>query len=141
MSNFDNSRDEPGYEWELSYTLGISEFNWGMLSSTNKCVVEYKKYDFTCDFHFRIEPWVSRDVIFHVQIAVWKSVSHHILYFVFLQQIYETYIDKSARPLTTMTITAYFKPSTWALDAEPSSFAPNNNWSNADMDPVPVEKR
>jgi NCS1 family nucleobase:cation symporter-1 len=33
------------------------------------------------------------------------------------------------------------KPSAWILDPAPSSFAPSNNWSNQDMDPVPVEKR
>ncbi|KDQ54500.1 hypothetical protein JAAARDRAFT_135506 [Jaapia argillacea MUCL 33604] len=38
--------------------------------------------------------------------------------------------------LTTLT-----KPSTWALEPEPSTFAPNSRWSNKDMDPVPPEKR
>ncbi|CEL52152.1 putative permease C1683,05 OS=Schizosaccharomyces pombe (strain 972 / ATCC 24843) GN=SPBC1683.05 PE=3 SV=1 [Rhizoctonia solani AG-1 IB] len=29
----------------------------------------------------------------------------------------------------------------WELQPEPSSFAPNNKWSNKDMDPVPIHQR
>lgn len=36
---------------------------------------------------------------------------------------------------------AYLKPSTWALEPEPSTFAPNSRWSNKDMDPVPIRSR
>ncbi|KAI0806114.1 cytosine-purine permease [Irpex lacteus] len=35
----------------------------------------------------------------------------------------------------------YLKPSSWALEPSPSSFAPNSRWSNKDMDPVPPEER
>ena len=33
------------------------------------------------------------------------------------------------------------KPSSWALQPEPATFAPNDLWSNRDMDPVPPHKR
>lgn len=32
------------------------------------------------------------------------------------------------------------KPSAWALETTPSSFASSSKWSNKDMDPVPVGK-
>ncbi|THG96210.1 hypothetical protein EW026_g5587 [Hermanssonia centrifuga] len=35
----------------------------------------------------------------------------------------------------------YLKPSTWALEPAPSTFAPNSRWSNKDMDPVPPKLR
>jgi NCS1 family nucleobase:cation symporter-1 len=33
------------------------------------------------------------------------------------------------------------KPSSWKLPKQSSSIAPPHVWTNADMDPVPVEKR
>ena len=39
------------------------------------------------------------------------------------------------------TMKAYLRPSAWALEPEPSTFAPSSRWSNKDMDPVPPEKR
>ncbi|KAI0926219.1 hypothetical protein AcW1_008440 [Taiwanofungus camphoratus] len=36
---------------------------------------------------------------------------------------------------------AYLKPSSWVLEPESSTFAPNSRWSNKDMDPVPVHRR
>jgi len=33
------------------------------------------------------------------------------------------------------------RPSTWALEPEPSTFAENSGWSNKDMDPVPPHQR
>lgn len=39
------------------------------------------------------------------------------------------------------TVQAYLKPSTWALEPAPSTFAPNSKWSNQDMDPVPPKGR
>jgi hypothetical protein len=33
------------------------------------------------------------------------------------------------------------RPSEWALEPEPASFAPNGRWSNKDMDPVPLHLR
>ncbi|KAI0749670.1 NCS1 nucleoside transporter family [Daedaleopsis nitida] len=38
-------------------------------------------------------------------------------------------------------VAAYTRPSAWALEPEPSTFAPNNRWSNKDMDPVPPKGR
>ncbi|ETW79909.1 nucleobase cation symporter [Heterobasidion irregulare TC 32-1] len=38
-------------------------------------------------------------------------------------------------------LTAIARPSSWALEFEPSSFAPSNSWSNKDMDPVPPHLR
>lgn len=38
-------------------------------------------------------------------------------------------------------VSAYLKPSAWALEPMPSTFAPTSKWSNKDMDPVPPEKR
>ncbi|KAI0703798.1 NCS1 nucleoside transporter family [Cytidiella melzeri] len=38
-------------------------------------------------------------------------------------------------------IRAYLKPSAWALEPSPSTFAPSSRWSNKDMDPVPPSKR
>ena len=34
-------------------------------------------------------------------------------------------------------LSAYARPEAWVLEPEPSTFAPNNKWSNKDMDPVP----
>jgi len=39
------------------------------------------------------------------------------------------------------SVSAYFKPSAWVLEPEPSTFAPNSRWSNKDMDPVPPHAR
>ena len=33
------------------------------------------------------------------------------------------------------------RPSAWRLEPEPSTFAPSSDWSNKDMDPVPLDKR
>ncbi|KAI0787767.1 cytosine-purine permease [Fomes fomentarius] len=38
-------------------------------------------------------------------------------------------------------LSAYTHSSAWVLEPEPSTFAPNNKWSNKDMDPVPPHKR
>ncbi|EIW51596.1 NCS1 nucleoside transporter family [Trametes versicolor FP-101664 SS1] len=38
-------------------------------------------------------------------------------------------------------LSAWTTPSAWALEREPSSFAPSGRWSNKDMDPVPPHKR
>ncbi|EKM58456.1 uncharacterized protein PHACADRAFT_182787 [Phanerochaete carnosa HHB-10118-sp] len=38
-------------------------------------------------------------------------------------------------------IRAYLKPSAWALEPSPSTFAPTSKWSNKDMDPVQPEDR
>ena len=35
-------------------------------------------------------------------------------------------------------LSAYARPEAWVLEPEPSTFAPNNKWSNKDMDPVPA---
>ncbi|KAL0952723.1 hypothetical protein HGRIS_006956 [Hohenbuehelia grisea] len=40
-----------------------------------------------------------------------------------------------------MTMTKFLKTSTWALEPEPSTFAPDAGWSNKDMDPVPPHAR
>jgi NCS1 family nucleobase:cation symporter-1 len=32
-------------------------------------------------------------------------------------------------------------PESWALEPEPSTFAPSSSWSNKDMDPVPPHRR
>ncbi|KAF2726994.1 uracil permease [Polyplosphaeria fusca] len=45
---------------------------------------------------------------------------------------------QAARHKATMRVT---KPSSWKLPKQTSSFAPPDVWTNADMDPVPVEKR
>ncbi|KAI0346056.1 cytosine-purine permease [Trametopsis cervina] len=39
------------------------------------------------------------------------------------------------------SIRTYLKPSGWALEPTPSTFAPSSRWSNKDMDPVPVKER
>ncbi|PCH42378.1 hypothetical protein WOLCODRAFT_73288 [Wolfiporia cocos MD-104 SS10] len=39
------------------------------------------------------------------------------------------------------SVTAYLRPSAWALEPEPSTFAPSSRWSNKDMDPVPPHAR
>lgn len=36
---------------------------------------------------------------------------------------------------------AFLQPKRWALQPEPSSFAPNSKYSNRDMDPVPEHLR
>ncbi|KAH9948616.1 cytosine-purine permease [Amylocystis lapponica] len=41
----------------------------------------------------------------------------------------------------SLGVSAYLKPSRWVLEPEPSTFAPNNKWSNKDMDPVPEHER
>ncbi|KAI0275993.1 NCS1 nucleoside transporter family [Russula aff. rugulosa BPL654] len=33
------------------------------------------------------------------------------------------------------------RPSAWKLEPEPSTFAPSSDWSNKDMDPVPLDER
>ena len=33
------------------------------------------------------------------------------------------------------------RPSAWRLEPEPSTFAPSGDWSNKDMDPVPLDKQ
>ncbi|KAH9945441.1 NCS1 nucleoside transporter family [Epithele typhae] len=38
-------------------------------------------------------------------------------------------------------LSAYARPSAWALEPESSTFAPSSKWSNKDMDPVPPQKR
>ncbi|KAI0674670.1 NCS1 nucleoside transporter family [Trametes maxima] len=44
--------------------------------------------------------------------------------------------------VSTNSYLAWVRPSTWALEREPSSFAPSRGWwSNKDMDPVPPHKR
>ena len=35
----------------------------------------------------------------------------------------------------------YFRPSYWALEPDPSTYAPSSKWSNKDMDPVPPRHR
>jgi len=35
----------------------------------------------------------------------------------------------------------YLRPSYWALEPEPSTYAPSSKWSNKDMDPVPPGQR
>ncbi|PSR98909.1 hypothetical protein PHLCEN_2v4229 [Hermanssonia centrifuga] len=39
------------------------------------------------------------------------------------------------------SVQRYLKPSTWALEPAPSTFAPSSRWSNKDMDPVPPKLR
>ncbi|THU93841.1 NCS1 nucleoside transporter family [Dendrothele bispora CBS 962.96] len=41
----------------------------------------------------------------------------------------------------TSRVAEWFKPSTWALEPEASTFAPTSRWSNKDMDPVPPHLR
>ncbi len=36
---------------------------------------------------------------------------------------------------------SWVRPSLWVLEPPPSSVAPSGQWSNADMDPVPVSLR
>lgn len=43
----------------------------------------------------------------------------------------------SAAAMAKTRIAAYLRPSAWALEPEPSTFAPSSRWSNKDMDPVP----
>src|SRR6266404_5354331 len=38
-------------------------------------------------------------------------------------------------------VSRLFRPSTWKLEPEPSTFAPSSAWSNKDMDPVPPHLR
>jgi nucleobase:cation symporter-1, NCS1 family len=45
------------------------------------------------------------------------------------------------RSLANKVKTRLTKPPSWALPKESSNIAPDNVWSNADQDPVPVEKR
>ncbi|KZT73187.1 NCS1 nucleoside transporter family [Daedalea quercina L-15889] len=42
---------------------------------------------------------------------------------------------------TRTRLSAYLKPSAWALEPDPSTFAPSSRWSNKDMDPVPPHAR
>ncbi|EMD34046.1 hypothetical protein CERSUDRAFT_117553 [Gelatoporia subvermispora B] len=39
------------------------------------------------------------------------------------------------------TTSSWLRPSGWALEPEPSTFAPSSRWSNKDMDPVPPARR
>ena len=39
------------------------------------------------------------------------------------------------------SVRAFFTPSAWRLEPEPSTFSPGNGWSNKDMDPVPPHQR
>ena len=39
------------------------------------------------------------------------------------------------------TFPPYLRPSYWALEPEPSTYAPSSKWSNKDMDPVPPKHR